>query len=179
MFEGFKSLWISLSIQFSIQWKDQIRWYVIIRWYAFVYVIWQTCLSQFLKLLFYCVGSVSGTHCPLIQLFTLRHFLQKYQTMFGYLPILKFLSLPHCNVSGLRVYYILKVFAVHELNVLTINRQYQCVYYFSSWTQKYLMLSVRQASTDDRSKIVTKLSKMSTFCNLVTIFGITMRNAFK
>ena len=97
MFEGFKSLWISLSIQFSIQWKDQIRWYVIIRWYAFVYVIWQTCLSQFLKLLFYCVGSVSGTHCPLIQLFTLRHFLQKYQTMFGYLPILKFLSLPHCK----------------------------------------------------------------------------------
>ena len=42
-----------------------------------------------------------------------------------------------------------------------------------------LMLSTRQASVDDRSKMSKNCEKMSKLWSFMTIFGITMRNAFR
>ena len=42
-----------------------------------------------------------------------------------------------------------------------------------------LMLSTRQASEDDRYKHWNKISKITTFWNFMTIFGITIANAFR
>ena len=46
------------------------------------------------------------------------------------------------------------------------------------WAQGFT-LSMQQAIADNISKIVQNLSKMLTVLNFVTIFGITMENAFK
>ena len=121
IFEGFTSLWISLSIQFCIQCKDNIRWYVINRWFPFGYVIWQTCQSRFFKVILYPVCLVSGRLHVCIphssNSFPLRRCLLKYQTMFGYFPILTY-QICLTVVSTINVFttisYIKDV-SVHEL----------------------------------------------------------------
>ena len=47
------------------------------------------------------------------------------------------------------------------------------------WLLLYLELYTRQAWVDDKLKMFTECLQMSTFSNLVNIFGITIRNAFK
>ena len=82
-------------------------------------------------------------------------------------PNLNMLSPWYCSLL-----YILKLFIVRR-------GQYDetfCV--ILSQIEKLFVLTMRWAWADDRSKNA-KLSKMSTFWNLVTIFRITMDDTFK